>query len=59
MPLFQKNMIVPDKSDWWVEGVLLVAAQPAKVDRSGADERPNLQTGESRVVDLESLEKEE
>ena len=59
MPLFRKIMIVLDKSDWWLEGVLLVAVQQGKVDRSDAEARPSLQTGVSGVIDLEFLEGEE
>lgn len=53
-PLFRKIMIVLDKSDWWVEGVLLVAVQQAEPDHAQKDE-----TTGSGPIDLEFLEKEE
>ena len=52
MPLFKKIMIVLDKSQWWLEGVLLVAVKPARVGQ-----------GERELVAVDSgtinLEKEE
>ena len=56
LPLFRKIMIVMDRSDWWLEGVLLVSVQQANL---GHAEEEELDTADLGVINLEYLEEEE